>query len=698
MADQVTLTINGKQVQAPPGELLIETCKRLSNEIPAFCYYEGMSLQAACRMCLVEVEKFPKLQTACTLPVAEGMVVQTESDAVVKARKTTLEFLLSNHPLDCPVCDKGGECELQDMVFRYGVGESRFTEVKQHVPEKQWSPVVFYDGPRCILCYRCIRVCDEGMGVGALGLTNRGVLSEITPSHGDHLECDECGACIDICPVGALTSGAYRYKTRPWEMEHTGTICTHCGDGCKTTLGTRGDEIVRANNRDRSGINEEFLCVKGRYAFDFNHHAERLQSPMLRVNGELQPVSWTDALKAVAAKFTAVKAGGGSMGVIGSTRNSNEENFLLQKFARQVLGTNNIDHPRSGDIVTLLDALSGKASALATVEDLYTAKGVLIAGSDLSQQHPLLANQIRTNVRHHKAKVFTVTRGPVREDGTAAAAVRAAEGQEMAAIEGLKDKLAATGDLIILFGASIKGDAVRKLVAFGDSLGIPVKYICLMDASNSRGAVDMGVTPDLAPGYKPVEKPGKNMKQMLADASLDLLWVTGENPLAHATLASSKAFVVVQDMFLTETAKRADVILPSASGYEKNGTITNTTGQVQRLKKAVEMMGTKTDLAILGLLARAMGANIGASNVDAVFEEIRSSIRGYNVALPVLMTGGAAQTMPVNGRVPVFVEVDSILSTGDTLFTSGTLGRYSKTLNAVMEAPGKLYGQPVPKG
>lgn len=698
MADQVTLTINGKQVQAPPGELLIETCKRLSNEIPAFCYYEGMSLQAACRMCLVEVEKFPKLQTACTLPVAEGMVVQTESDAVVKARKTTLEFLLANHPLDCPVCDKGGECELQDMVFRYGVGESRFTEEKQHVPEKQWSPIVFYDGPRCILCYRCIRVCDEGMGVGALGLTNRGVLSEITPSHGDHLECDECGACIDICPVGALTSGAYRYKTRPWEMEHTGTICTHCGDGCKTTLGTRGDEIVRANNRDRSGINEEFLCVKGRYAFDFNHHAERLQSPMLRVNGELQPVSWTDALKAVAAKFTSVKAAGGSIGVIGSTRNSNEENFLLQKFARQVLGTNNIDHPRSGDIVTLLDALSGKTSALATVEDLYTAKGVLIAGSDLSQQHPLLANQIRTNVRHHKAKVFTVTRGPVREDGTAAAAVRAAEGQEMAAIEGLKDKLAATGDLIILFGASIKGDAVRKLVAIGDSLGIPVKYICLMDASNSRGAVDMGVTPDLAPGYKPVEKAGKNMKQMLADASLDLLWVTGENPLAHATLASSKAFVVVQDMFLTETAKRADVILPSASGYEKNGTITNTTGQVQRLKKAVEMMGTKTDLAILGLLARAMGANIGASNVDAVFEEIRSSIRGYNVALPVLMTGGAAQTMPVNGRVPVFVEVDSILSTGDTLFTSGTLGRYSKTLNAVMEAPGKLYGQPVPKG
>ena len=697
MADQVTLTINGKQVQAPAGQLLIETCKAMATEIPAFCYYEGMSLQAACRMCLVEVEKFPKLQTACTLPVAEGMVVQTESEAVVKARKTTLEFLLSNHPLDCPVCDKGGECELQDMVFKYGAGESRFTEVKQHVPEKQWSPVVFYDGPRCILCYRCIRVCDEGMGVGALGLANRGINSEIIPSHGDHLECDECGACIDICPVGALTSGAYRYKTRPWEMEHTGTICTHCGDGCKTTLGTRGDEIVRANNRDRSGINEEFLCVKGRYAFDFNHHPERLQSPMIRVNGELQPVSWTEAIKAVAAKFGEVKSKGGSFGVIGSTRSANEENYLLQKFARQVLGTNNIDHPRSGDIVTLLDALSGKTDALATVDDIYHAKGVLVVGSDLSQQHPLLANQVRANFRHHKAKVFTVTRGPVREDDIAAGSVRADEGQEIAAVESLKDKLAATGGLVVLIGASVKGDDVRKLVALGDSLGVPVKYICLMDASNSRGAMDMGVTPDLAPGYKPVDTPGKTMKQMLADATLDVLWVTGENPLANAELAAKGAFVVVQDMFLTETAKRADVVLPSASGYEKNGTITNTCGQTQRLKKAVEMMGTKTDLAIVGLLARAMAANIGASNVDAVFDEIRSTIRGYNVPLPVLMTGGAAHTMPVNGRVPVAVQADLISSKGDTLFTSGTLGRYSKTLNSVMEAPGKLYGQPVSK-
>src|SRR4030081_119974 len=326
MADLIKLTIDGKPVEAPPGMLVIDAAKRAGIEIPAFCYWEGLTLQAACRMCLVEVEKMPKLMASCTLPVAEGMVVRTETPQVAQARKSTLEFLLTNHPLDCPVCDKGGECELQDMVFRYGAGESRFTERKVHVDEQQWSPVVYFDAPRCILCYRCVRICNEGMGVGALGIVNRGVISEIAPNEGDQLNCDECSACIDICPVGALTSGTYRYQTRPWEMNHVGTVCTHCSNGCKTTLGVRNGEIIRGNNRDRSGINGEFLCIKGRYAFDFVNSPERMQSPMLRKNGELVPVSWSEALETVAKKFKAVKDSGGKFGIIGSNHTSNEEN------------------------------------------------------------------------------------------------------------------------------------------------------------------------------------------------------------------------------------------------------------------------------------------------------------------------------------------------------------------------------------
>jgi NADH-quinone oxidoreductase subunit G len=689
--ETVTLTIDGRSVTVPKGTLLIEAARMNGIEIPAFCYYEGLSLQAACRMCLVEVEKTPKLQVGCTLPVAEGMVVHTDSPVVKQARKGTLEFLLTNHPLDCPVCDKGGECELQDMVFRYGAGESRFTEIKHHVDEKQWSPVVFFDAPRCILCYRCVRVCNEGMGVNALGIVNRGVLAEIAPNEGDHLNCDECGACIDICPVGALTSGIYRYQTRPWEMNHVGTICTHCSNGCKTTLGVRNDEIIRGNNRDKTGINGEFLCVKGRYAFDFTRHPDRLQSPMRRVGDEWQEISWSKALSIIATKFGEVKSNGGKFGVIGSNHTTNEENFYLQKFARTALGTNNIDHHRTGDVLTLLDALSGNQNAsLATVQDLYMTKAVLVVASDLAQQQPLLANQIRANVRHHNAHVYVVTPGPVREDKIATKSVHVKAGEELQGVESLRAQLSQETELVVLYGDAIQGDRVRQLVAMCQSFGGKVKYVPLVDYSNSRGALDMGVLPHLGPGYHAVDAPGMAYDQMIAATDLDAIWVVGANPLKDGKQFGSKgAFVVVQDLFLTETAKQADIVLPAASAYEKNGTVTNVTGEVQRVKQAIQFMGAKADLEIIGLLSREMKVNIGMWSPDKVLEEIRKSVRGYNVPLPILTTGGAAQTMPVNGKVPAGQQ--AVRSAADTLFTSGSLGRYSKVLNSVLEAPGKLY-------
>ncbi|HEX6897571.1 MAG TPA: NADH-quinone oxidoreductase subunit NuoG [Bryobacteraceae bacterium] len=696
MSDLINLTIDDKPVRVPAGTLVINAAKQVGIEIPSFCYYDGLTLQAACRMCLVEVEKTPKLQVGCTLPVAEGMVVHTDTPQVHQARKGMVEFLLTNHPLDCPVCDKGGECELQDMTFRYGMGESRFLEQKQHVDEQQWSPVVFYDKPRCILCYRCVRICDEGMGVRALGVDNRGARSEIIPNHFDHLNCDECGMCIDICPVGALTSGMYRYQTRPWEMKHVGTICTHCADGCKTTLGVRNNQIIRGNNRDHSGINGEFLCVKGRYASDFVHHADRLQTPLVRKNGKLEPASWSDALAAAGKKFKEVQARGGKFGIIGSNHTSNEENYYLQSFAREILGTYNIDHHRTGDVATLLDALSGQPDALATTADLYERKALLIIGSDLAQQHPMLSFQIRANYRHHGAHIYSVTPGAVREQNYSTRSIITVPGRELADLESLRDQLKGEPELVILFGDVIKGEAVRKLVEFGYSLGIPVKYVGLVDYSNSRGASDMGLAPNYGPGYQPVSQTGLALDEILAASDLDVLWVVGANPLKSASLAAAGAFVVVNELFLTETAQRADVVFPAASAYEKSGTVTNVCGEVQRLKSGLKVMGTKPDLEIIGLIGKEMGVDVDIWSPTKVFDEIRTNVHGYNIPLPNIISGGAAQTAPVNGRVPVSARPELIQSARDTLFTSGSLGRYSKTLSNVLESPGELYSEKRP--
>src|ERR1700678_1492889 len=450
----VTFTVDGKKLTAPAGTLLIDACRKAGIEIPAFCYYPGLSLQAACRMCVVRQEKMPKLQTACTTPVAEGMVVLSETDETRQARKGTLEMLLGNHPLDCPVCDAGGECELQDMTFKYGAGESLYAEAKAHRDEQQWSPAVYYDRPRCILCYRCVRMCGEGMDVWALGVQNRGVVSVIAPNEvaadgqTGQLDCEQCGMCIDVCPVGALTSGSYRYKTRPWEMKHVSTVCTHCGDGCKVTLGVRqvndGSEIVRADNRDKSGINNDFLCAKGRFGFDFVESAERLSKPLIRnAAGKLEPTTWEHALRVAGTKLKEIRdnqsgktGGGDAIGVIGSNYTTNEENYLLQKFARTVLGTNNIDHDRTTDYASFARALSGHQGKTASLRDIASACAVLLVGGNPTDEHPLLAWLLRTNVRLNRARLYVANSEPIKLTRQAKATLdlKPGENRKLAAI------------------------------------------------------------------------------------------------------------------------------------------------------------------------------------------------------------------------------------------------------------------------
>ncbi len=787
----VTFTVDGKKLTAPAGTLLIDACRKAGIEIPAFCYYPGLSLQAACRMCVVRQEKVPKLQTACTTTVAEGQVFITESPEIAQARKATIQLLLGNHPLDCPVCDAGGECELQDMTFKYGAGESLYAEAKHHRDEQQWSPAVFYDRPRCILCYRCTRMCGEGMDVWALGTQNRGADSVIVPNLGNQLDCEQCGMCIDVCPVGALTSGSYRYKTRPWEMNHVSTVCAHCSDGCKVTLGVRqdndGSEIVRADNRDKSGINVDFLCAKGRFGFDFVASPDRLTQPLVRnSDGKLEPSTWEHALRYAAAKLKEIRdsRGGSAIGVVGSNRTTNEENYLLQKFARTILQTNNIDHVRSTDYPafaralagvpadrstsvgqlagvpadrsTSVGQLAGQPGKTASLRDIASACAILLIGGDPTVEHPLLAWQVRTNVRLNRARLYIANSKPIKLLRQVKASLDLPNGYNILAAKlasGETDfakAIAAEQSLIVIFGQEFRGKAVNDMIAWG--LGRDgVRFAYLGDHSNSRGAADMGLFPDLLPGYVPVtapgafaeypnlpSAPGKTLPQMFdasTNADLGALLIVGADPVTELGVSPAplkNKFIVVQDLFLTATAALADVVFPAASLYEKSGTVTNAFGDVQLVRKAADRAQVKPDFEILVRLADAMGATVkslvpfgragtssdlgqsrGAQSGEAdrhsiwlqanglepklspfdplaTLDEIARLVPGYTLDRINLFAGNDVHTEPSApaSSAPASAP-DLITPAHDNLFTSGTLGNYSPALKQLTEHQAK---------
>jgi NADH-quinone oxidoreductase subunit G len=652
----IKVTINQKEFEVPKGSRLIDVCREKGFDIPSFCYYSDLALQASCRMCLVRIEKMPKLQTSCTIICTDGMVVTTQSEEIEKAQRAMTEFLLANHPLDCPVCDRGGECELQEMTFDWGGLEERFTEQKNYHAERFLSPMVANDPQRCILCKRCTRVCDEWMGEDAIEAGGRGAHTVIGTYLG-WLDCSQCGNCIEVCPTGTLLDGTYRHQTRPWELAQTISTCNFCSDGCQMSLGSRGGELMRVVARDRyvNGINGEFLCVKGRFAHPFVNHEERIKTPMIRYKkgGKLIPTTWDEAIRHVAQRLdaTANDHGRNSVAVAGSPRLTNEALFTLQKFATELVGTDNYT---TTDAFSLKPFFKNLGGPLANHRDIRYAKTILLIGGEPEELQPLTGKQIRQAVRNGGAKLIIVNSVPIRLREQAAQFVHIRPGTEDAFVLALADRandslavqkmgieadeiqavrqlIAGTeGDLVLMFGQELSGGALAVAAQLPITLAGEGRRVLLHPLpffNNSVGAHDMGMMNGSITPSGILDEAGN---------AIHALYIAGsflpEHLEGREDALSKLDFLVVQELFQSETTAFADVLLPAASYAEIDGTFTNNDGLVQRVRQSIPPVHqAKPDWVITAQLAGELGMDFGFElSASAVFREIAEHVAAYS--------------------------------------------------------------------
>ncbi len=678
MADEtptsVSVTINGRVVSAAPGELLIEVAERAGTYIPRFCYHPRMEPVGVCRQCLVEVAgpRGATLQPSCYLRVSDGMDVVTDSEKVKKAQDGVLEFLLANHPLDCPVCDKGGECPLQNQALSHGSGETRFVEEKRHF-EKPISigELVLLDRERCIQCSRCTRFASEVAGEAQIDFAGRGDLIQVAPSPSQPFDSVFSGNTVQICPVGALTAKPYRFTARPWDLEQVESTCTTCAVGCRVAVQSSGGRLTRVLGLDSESVNHGWLCDKGRFSLDSvdgNEEsvdvlspATRITQPLLRREGTLQPVAWSEALSAAAEILGAHP--GEALGVIGGAALSNEAAYVWSRVAREVLGTENVD-ARYDD--GLDPALLG-ALAPASIEDASRARVLVTLTGDLRQELPVLFLRLREAVRRGTtlvefgfgpsalrelaAHVLSVRPG---EAHLVAAALTGRPGGEVAAgaaqIEAVRALLGEGDGVVVVAGrpnlaedASVIETALRTLA---DALPA-ARFLPALRRSNVRGAMDMGLAPSMAPGRRASGAAGRDTRSQLAALAAGeqraVLLLGGcllGNVLdvATATAALSAAQVVVVTGHGGASLAYADVVLPAAVAHERRGTVTNLEGRVSALSAKVSAPGAAwDDVAIAAELTIALGREPEATSVEMAAKLIEEGT-GYP-ALSVLADG-----------------------------------------------------------
>ncbi len=706
----ITFEINGREVRAPEGAMLVDAAKHGDVEIPYFCYEPKLGQPVgACRMCLVEIEGIPKLQTSCSTPVRDGMVVNTTSDRVKHAHNAIVEFLLVNHPLDCPVCDKGGECPLQDISYGWGAGHSRYIEPKRHFKKPlELSPLVAIDRERCILCYRCVRFSQEVAEDYQLVFLERGDHTFVGTDNGRPYVAPFSGNIIELCPVGALTSTAYRFRARPWDIEDSGTVCTFCPSQCNVKLTIRDDaKVVRVLARDNEEVDDGWLCDKGRFGYQAFSSPERITAPMVRDGGYLREVSWERALSEAEAALR--KSGERTVAHVGGGA-TNEEGFLVQHLLRSGLGSPHVAAGPAAD--PELTRTLARTDLAARVSDIDHADAILLVDTEPLDEAPILDLRIRKAVRRNRARLLTASSRPSALDVSATAALRFAPGSTeaalaalaaalgspraagpddladraractgfvpgrpreatrvaatnggpsgsdaTAAVRALADVLREAGDVVILWGERILSgergsQAVEALLAVAGELGIADKpesgLIGIPEVANGRGLREVGCAPTLGPGLADVPEAGE------PGSPGALLLVETEVP---ETVLEEAAAVIAFSSFPSEALEReADVIFPAEAYAEKEGTVTHPDGRVQRVRQALGHAGeVRPGWQVLADLCERLDVGTGALTAPMVTALVADAVPFYSGLTLEEMGGlgvrwqdrGAASSLPV---------------------------------------------------
>jgi NADH-quinone oxidoreductase subunit G len=695
----VTFTIDGREVESPENVMLVDGAKHGDVEIPVFCYEPKLGAPVgACRMCLVEIEGIPKLQTACSTPVKDGMVVHTQTERVRRAQEAVVEFLLINHPLDCPVCDKGGECPLQDISYGWGGGVSRFIDPKRHFRKPlELSPLIAIDRERCILCYRCVRFSQEIAEDYQLVLLERGAHSFVGTFDGHPYVAPFSGNIVELCPVGALTSRAYRFRARPWDIEGAGSVCTLCPAQCNVEFTVREERVLRVLARDNPEVDDGWLCDKGRFAYQSIHVDERIVAPLVREGGSLRPVSWERAMQDATA---ALSRAGGKAAALAGDGTTNEEAFLLQRLLREGLDSPDLDSRVAGGPARELARALAAPDLQATVPDVEFAHAVLVLDCEPVDDMPILDLRIRKGVRRHGVRLAVATSRPSALDPNAEQAVRfapgageaflsaldaalaggpldelaAAAGTDADAARGLARLLRGAGeDVVVVWGERLTsgpraGQAARGLLNVAGRLGLASEGSVLLEgpgAANGRGLREAGFLPDAGPGWAEAPAAGRSAAEIaaaLAAGDVSVLYLLHADPLRthpdrgawESALDRATAVVAHASVLTQGLADHATVVFPAEAYAEKEGTVVHPDGRVQRLRPAIGRPAeVRAGWQVIGELAERLGHPLGVLTGAMVTRQLTEAVPFY-AGLTLEEIGGRGVRWPEREAASAF--------------------------------------------